>query len=120
VFKFVKKLNKSSIGISGCFFSLPLFKIFQYSFGSDVFRKNYRKLKRKFKKERTETLKQKVKEAEKHHANTLDKNSKNYWKKMREELKNLKTSDPKEYWKILNRGREKKQPDVVLIYSFIM
>jgi hypothetical protein len=24
-------LNKSSIGISGCFFSLPLFKIFQYS-----------------------------------------------------------------------------------------
>jgi hypothetical protein len=28
---------------------------------------------------------------------------------MREELKNLKTSDPKEYWKILNRGREKKQ-----------
>jgi hypothetical protein len=31
---------------------------------------------------------------------------------MREELKNLKTSDPKEYWKILNRGREKKQPDI--------
>jgi hypothetical protein len=27
---------------------------------------------------------------------------------MREELKNIKTSDPKEYWKILNRGRERK------------
>jgi hypothetical protein len=27
-------------------------------------------------------------------------------------IKNLKTSDPKEYWKILNRGREKKQPDI--------
>jgi hypothetical protein len=51
-------------------------------------------------------------EAEKHYKNTLDKNSKNYRKKMREELKNLKTSDPKEYWKILNRGREKKQPDI--------
>ena len=75
-------------------------------------RKNYRKLKRKFKKERTETLKQNVTEAEKHYKNTLDKNSKNYRKKMREELKNLKTSDPKEYWKILNRGREKKQPDI--------
>ena len=75
-------------------------------------RKNYRKLKRKFKKERTETLKQKVTEAEKHYKNTLDKISKNYLKKMREELTNLKTSDPKEYWKILNRGREKKQPDI--------
>ena len=31
---------------------------------------------------------------------------------MAEELKNLKTSDPKEYWKMLNRGREKKQPDI--------
>jgi hypothetical protein len=37
VFKFLKKLNKSSIGISGCFFSLPLFKILQYYFGSDGF-----------------------------------------------------------------------------------
>jgi hypothetical protein len=34
--------------------------------------------------------------------NTLDKNSKNYRKKMRKELLILeKTSDPKEYWKIL-------------------
>jgi hypothetical protein len=44
-------------------------------------RKNYRKLKRKLKKERTETLKQKVTEAEKHYKNTLDKNRKNYRKK---------------------------------------
>ena len=75
-------------------------------------RKNYRKLKRKFKKERTETLKQKVTEAEKHYKNTLDKNSKNYREKMKKELNNLKTSDPKEYWKILNRSREKKQADI--------
>jgi hypothetical protein len=33
------------------------------------------------KKERTETLKQKVTEAENHYKNTLDKNSKNYRKK---------------------------------------
>jgi hypothetical protein len=34
--------------------------------------------------------------------NTIDKNSKNYRKKMRKELLILeKTSDPKEYWKIL-------------------
>jgi hypothetical protein len=27
-------------------------------------------------------------------------------------VKKSKTSDPKEYWKILNRDREKKQPDI--------
>jgi hypothetical protein len=57
-------------------------------------------------------LKQKVTEAEKHYKNTLDKNSKNYREKMKKELNNLKTSDPKEYWKILNRSREKKQADI--------
>jgi vacuolar-type H+-ATPase subunit H len=66
---------------------------------------------------RTETLKQKVTEAEKHYKNTLDKNSKNYRKKMREALKNLKTSDPKEYWKILNRGREIKPGFISLRFS---
>jgi hypothetical protein len=41
---------------------------------------------------------------------------------MREELKNLKTSDPKEYWKILNRGREKKQPDIPMedLFNFFL
>ena len=37
LFRFFKNLNKSSKGMLGCFLSLPLFKSFQYSFGSDVF-----------------------------------------------------------------------------------
>jgi hypothetical protein len=83
-----KKIFHWNIGL---FFSLPLFKIFKYSFGSDENRreinpglitnlnlpeKTIGNLKRKFKKERTETLKQNNK-------NTLDKNSKNYRKKRR-------------------------------------
>ena len=35
-------------------------------------------------------------------------------KKMRNKLKNLKSTNPKEYWQILNNGRERKQPDIPL------
>jgi len=80
----------------------------RFNYDCKFARKNYRKLKRKFKKDTTVNLKQKVTEAEKHYKNTLDKNRKNYREKMKKELKNLKTSDSKEYWKILNSGREKK------------
>ena len=41
---------------------------------------------------------------------------------MAEEFKNLKASDPKEYWKMLNRGREKKQPDIPIenLFNFFL
>jgi hypothetical protein len=40
---------------------------------------------------------------------------------MKKELNNLKTSDPKEYWKILNRSREKKQADIPMedLFNFL-
>lgn len=33
---------------------------------------------------------------------------------MRKELNKSKTSDAKEYWKLLNRSKEKKKPDIPL------
>jgi hypothetical protein len=33
---------------------------------------------------------------------------------MRKKIKKLKTSDPKEYWKLLNKGRNGKQPNITL------
>jgi hypothetical protein len=33
---------------------------------------------------------------------------------MRKKIKKLKTSDPKEYWKLLNKGRDRKQPNIPL------
>ncbi|CAG2254171.1 unnamed protein product [Mytilus edulis] len=77
-------------------------------------RQNYRKLKRKLKFRKTDTLKREVSEAEKRYKNTLDANSKKYRKQMRSKLKYMKTSDPKEYWNLLNRGKQKKQPNLPL------
>jgi hypothetical protein len=49
-------------------------------------------------------LKQDVAEAEKRCKKTLDKHSKIYCADMRKKIKKLKTSDPKEYWKLLHIG----------------
>jgi hypothetical protein len=58
----------------------------------------------------SEALKQDVAEAEKRYKKTLDKHSKIYRADMRKKMKKLKTSDPKEYWKLLNKDRDRKQP----------
>jgi hypothetical protein len=36
----------------------------------------------------------------------------NYRNKITKQLRNLRTNNPKEYWKILNSGRHKKQPNI--------
>jgi len=59
-------------------------------------------------------LKEDVAEAEKRYKKTLDKHSKIYRADMRKKIKKLKTSDPKEYWKLLNKGRDRKQPNIPL------
>jgi hypothetical protein len=59
-------------------------------------------------------LKQDVAEVEKRYKKTLDKHSKTYRADMRKKKKILKTSDPKEYWKLLNKGRDRKQPNIPL------
>ena len=85
-----------------------------FNYECKVARQNYRKLKRKLKIKRTEALKQDVAEAEKRYKKTLDKHSK-YRADMRKKIKKkLKTSDPKEYWKLLNKGRDRKQPNIPL------
>jgi hypothetical protein len=33
---------------------------------------------------------------------------------MHKKIKKLKTSDPKEYWKLLNKERDRKQPNIPL------
>jgi hypothetical protein len=90
LFRFLKSLNKSPKGMLGCFLSLPLFKSFQYPFGSDVFNIFLFCF----------ALKQDVAEVEKRYKKTLDKHSKIYRADMRKKIKKLKTSDPKEYLKI--------------------
>ena len=73
---------------------------------------NYRKLRRKYKKNRTEKNKEELNNIEKYYKRTLDKNQKLYRNKITKQLRNLRTNNPKEYWKILNSGRHKKQPNI--------
>jgi hypothetical protein len=75
-------------------------------------RQNYRKLRRKYKKNRTEKNKEELNNSEKYYKRTLDKNQKLYRNKITKQLRNLHTNNPKEYWKILNSGRHKKQPNI--------
>jgi hypothetical protein len=39
---------------------------------------------------------------------------------MKKELKTLRSKNPKEYWKILNKGQKKKQPNISIdvLYEF--
>jgi hypothetical protein len=49
---------------------------------------------------------------DKKYKNTLDKNMRLYRKKMSLELRNLRKSNSKEYWKILNRGKTETEPNI--------
>ena len=73
---------------------------------------NYRKLRRKYKKNRTEKNKEELNNSKKYYKRTLDTNQKLYRNKLTKQLGNLCTNNPKEYWKILNSGRHKKQPNI--------
>jgi uncharacterized protein YcbK (DUF882 family) len=75
-------------------------------------RQNYRKLRTKYKKNQTEKNKEELNNSEKYYKRTLDKNQKLYRNKITKQLRNLHTNNPKEYWKILNSGRHKKQPNI--------
>ena len=83
-------------------------------------RRHYRKIKRQFKFRPTDAQRREIIGAEKRYKKLLDISSKQYRKDMRNRLKNLKGSNSKEYWSILNRGTKKRQPNIPLddLYDF--
>jgi 16S rRNA A1518/A1519 N6-dimethyltransferase RsmA/KsgA/DIM1 with predicted DNA glycosylase/AP lyase activity len=50
--------------------------------------------------------------AEKHYKHTLDRTYKNYRKKFSEDIQNLSRNNPKEFWKLLNKDKRKKQSNI--------
>jgi hypothetical protein len=60
--------------------------------------------------------------AEKHYKYTLDRKYKNYRKKFSEDIQNLSKNNPKEFWKLLNKGKRKKQPNIEIdkFYDFFL
>ena len=53
-------------------------------------------------------------ESEKNYKKTLDKEEKKYRKNLTKKLKNMRTKDPKTFWKILNQGKRRNQPGISL------
>jgi hypothetical protein len=59
-------------------------------------------------------------DAEKHYKDTLDREYTNYQKTFSEDIHNFSKNNPKEYWKLLNKGKKKKQPNIEIdkLYDF--
>ena len=53
-----------------------------------------------------------MKKAEKEYRKLLDTSIINHRKEMRQKMKELRSTNSKEYWKILNSGCRKKQPNI--------
>jgi hypothetical protein len=53
-------------------------------------------------------------ESEIDYKRTLDKTQRKYRQNWCRRLKNMRTKDPKEFWKILNQGKRKTQPNISL------
>ena len=70
------------------------------------------KIKLKKKKTKTSANHEEMKLFDKKYKNTLDKNMRLYRKKKSIELRNLRKSNSKEYWKMLNRGKTKTEPNI--------
>jgi vacuolar-type H+-ATPase subunit H len=83
-------------------------------------RQYYRKMKRKHKFRNSDNSRKELKEAEKNHKKQMDTSIRKYRQKMKTELKTLRSKNPKEYWKILNKGQKKKQPNISIdvLYEF--
>ena len=81
-------------------------------------RHNYRKLKRKYHKYRSEINKQSLAESENNYKRTLDMTQKNNLQNLCKRLKNMHTIDSEEFWKILNQGKRKTQPNISLQKRF--
>ena len=75
-------------------------------------RQNYRKLKRKYKRYKTDVVKNELAAAEREYKRTLDTSMSRHRKDMQNKLKTMRTKNPKEFWKILNKGKRKEQPDI--------
>lgn len=59
-------------------------------------------------------------QSERQYKNIMIKNIKKFRKNVRNEMKTMKTTNPKEYWNILNKGSKKKQPYISIekLYDF--
>ena len=81
-------------------------------------RKNYRRSKRNLKLRRSRNLEENTKRLEKHYKKVLDKSIRTHRQKIRNKINNLKSTNPREYWKIINSGKKKNSPEIPIDILF--
>ncbi|XP_071138846.1 uncharacterized protein [Mytilus edulis] len=75
-------------------------------------RQNYRKLKRRFKSKNSCQNHLDMLNAEKVYKKVLDNKNRKFRNDLLNKIQNLRGNNPKKFWKILNKGKKKKQPDI--------
>ena len=81
-------------------------------------RQNYKNLKSRHRRNKTESSKLEMKNAEKEHKKLLDTSIINHRKEMRQKMKELRSKNSKQYWKILNSGIKSNQ--IFLLAHFLI
>ena len=75
-------------------------------------RQNFRKRKRKFKTCRTDQNFQDLKQAEKRYKKVMDQAILDHKRNLSKKIKNLKSNNSQEFWKLLKSGKNREQPDI--------
>ena len=78
----------------------------------------YRKKKRLLKSNRSDELSREVKLLEKNYKKIMNKSIQKHRKKVQKTMRNMKSTNPKDYWKILNEGKRSCQPAIPLEILF--
>jgi hypothetical protein len=83
-------------------------------FGADCkfARQHYRKLKRRSKTNNTEETRELMKKAEKYYKKQMYVSIKKHRKEMTKKIKNLRSNNSKEFWKLMRKGTYRKQPNI--------
>ena len=84
-------------------------------------RQNYRKLKRKYKRYKTDAVKNELAAAEREYKRTLDTSMSRHRKDMQNKLKTMRTKNPKEFVKFYIKVKEKNnQTSQLIIFSSLI
>ncbi|XP_063408710.1 uncharacterized protein LOC134692190 [Mytilus trossulus] len=81
-------------------------------------RKKFRSSRRKLKRNNTDDRVIETKKLEKSYKRVMDKSIRKHRKKIRHKIENLRSINPKEYWKILNDGKRGNNPCVPINILF--
>jgi hypothetical protein len=63
-------------------------------------------------------LEENTKRLEKHYKKVLDTSIRTHRQKIRNKINNLKSTNPREYWKIINSGNKKNSPEIPIDILF--